>query len=923
MCNRNSKSLSLIRANAMGIQTFGSGLVTILLLWMGILTQQLQAQGVMQGRWSNDFGLPGLIFADSSSASAFNYVTRNKIRGVVSLNHLYGNDYLVYGLFNNLGSSIVRRNTQTNTFERFTVGISGEIFTHALHGDTLYVAVAFPRKQLNCTYSIKAIQISTQQVSEVSTQGISLDEYGEFSIESLCFHNNVLYASVFPGLFVQNNPSLVRWSGEKWQHDSTSPMNVRGLILGLTSFKGKLYAYGYITSAGGDSTKQGLIVWDGTSWQKVFQKIEFSNASIIKIINADSSFLYIGGTFSGVQPFSESFIPTRNFTCFDGNRWFAMVDTTESVGNFSVPEYCISKNDSIFICGKINVVNNVNVNNIAVYDTKQQKWGSINSEIKTERGWGSSSVSLIHFTSSELHVFGTFTRVGSILANGFARLHIDDRQWIHEASNGLNGIIDVSQSYGIFPYKNSLGIFGKARLSGLNAVNSIATYTANSGWVPVNGGLASIETTIDLGTPSGFTNYPGVKTYTAISDGNAIFAGGRYNRIADRPVNAITRIEENGTITDLDSGVRISKMQLLSEGLLTYPEVYDIKKIGSSVYIAGDFIVAGNKVGNSIANGIAAWNGSEWKVFGRGLNKRNPKSKYDIAVGFNLASLSDGSVLIAGNFDKFDTVLCRNLVRLTPNGSIQPFGFDPEDTLARFCKVFAFGDTVIVTGLFKKIGGKEISNIALFDGTEWKPFGADSASVQEIYDIQAYGDYLYVCGEFDSLGGVQSSGIVAWDRITNRWLSLDKGVGFIPAGDSLPRGANRTVTSMAVVNDTLYCSGQFDYAGGKPSYGIAAWIPKTTTSVPIKSQPIITQMRIIPNPAQDAANIYVTLVKPDIITLDIINVIGESIITIAENKFVPLSYSTTVDISSLPQGVYYLRMRSSVSQSVHQINIMQ
>lgn len=907
----------------MGIQTFGSGLVTILLLWIGILTQQLHAQGVMQGRWSSDFGLPGLIFADSSNASAFNYVPRNKIRGVISLNNSHGNDYLVYGLFNNLGSSIVKRNTQTNTFERFTSGISGEIFTHALNGDTLYVAVAFPRKQLGCTYSIKAIQISSQQVSEVSTQGISLDEYGEFSIESLCFHNNVLYASVFPGLFVQNNPSLVRWSGEKWQHDSTSPMNVRGLIIGLTSFKGKLYAHGYITSAGGDSTKQGLIVWDGTSWQKVFQKIEFSNASIIKIINADSSFLYIGGTFSGVQPFSESFIPTRNFTCFDGSRWFAMVDTSETIESFSSPEYCISRNDSIFICGKINKINNINVDNIAVYDTKQKKWSSINSEIKTEQGWGNSSVALIQFASGELHAFGTFTRVGSIVANGFARLHIGSGQWLNESNNGVNGIIDVSQSYSIFPYKNSLGIFGKIRLSGLNTINSIATYTANSGWTSLNGGLESIGTTIDFGTPSRFVKYPGVKIYTAISDENAIFAGGRYNRIADKPVNAITRIEENATITDLDSGVRLSKLQLLSEGQWTYPEVYDIKKIDSNIYVTGDFVIAGNTVGNSIANGFAAWNGSKWNVFGRGLNKRNPKSKYDIAVGFNLASLSDGSILVAGDFDQFDTVLCRNLVRLTPDGSIQPFGFDPEDTLARFCKVFAFGDTVIVTGLFKKIGGKEISNIALFDGIEWKPFGADTASVQEIYDIQAHDNYLYICGEFDSLGGVQSSGIVAWDRITNTWLSLDKGIGFIPTGDSLPRGANRTVISMTIINDTLYCSGQFDYAGGKPSYGIAAWIPKTTTSVPIKSQPIITQMRITPNPAQDAANIYVTLVKPDIITLDIINVIGESIITIAENKFVPLSYSTTVDISSLPQGVYYLRMRSSVNQSVHQINIIQ
>lgn len=891
---------------------------------------ELFAQHALRGTWSDKFGVPGLFFADSSTASAYSFRARNTIRGVIPLGGIYGNDYLVYGRFNYPGNGIARRNTTTNTFERFTSGFEGEVFSAARKGDTLFVAIAFPYKDLGSKYSIKGIRISRQEIFDIGVQGISLNSYGSFTLETLCVHNDTLYGGGYPWSENGQNPTLWRWNGAVWQHDSTSAMTVRGSITTLTSFKGKLYAQGFISSGGGDTTKRNMIVWDGTTWQQVFTSTNFTTANqTLSIVGSDSSFLYVAGLFNGFQPSNGAFTAAKNLSYYDGNRWFAPTDTLASVQGLLLPAHCTSRNDSIFVCGRIDTIGGVAMNNVAVYDTRTKRWGNIGSGIVRKEGF-SSLPRKIHPTGVELHVFGDFIQVGSMTANGFARFGLSSGQLLPIMGKNTAGIIDVSTSYNIFPYNNTLGIFGDVRFNGSGTMQFMSSYSGQTGWTPIAGGLSDLGITLFLGNGPYFSNYPGVRYFNAIQDGDITYIGGRFDHISFTTKHAIARIEPSGKITDLDSGVRVSRLvSLLSQGNTTYPQVYDMKKFGSSLYVAGDFYWAGNDtVGGhtastkSIAGGIAAWNGTEWHRFGLGLNKRNPKNIYDAPMGYALASLPDGSVLVSGDFDLFDTIRCRNLVRLTPTGSIEPFGFAPNDTLSRSCKVFTFGDTVIVTGRFTTIGGKNIAGIAMFDGNEWKPFGKEDLSGTVIYDIVSHGDYLYFCGQFDSISTAKSSGIAAWNRITQEWHSVGKGVGFIPSGDSLPRGKNRMVTGMVVIHDTIYLAGDFDYADGKPSHGIAAWIPEKTVSVEERLPLAGNTLLISPNPAGDVLTITCALPAPEVVTIDVVNVFGQPIMTITHNALIHRAHFPSVSTSFLAQGVYYVRVQGTSTYVIQAVNIL-
>lgn len=881
------------------------------------------ARQTLPGSWSENFGLPLIMFADSSAESSFNYSARNSIRGIIPLGEQYGNDYLLYGRFNLPGKSIVRRTA--DSFERFTAGIDGEIFTHTRNGDTLYLGIATPRRQVDATYSIKGIRISTQEIFDVGVQGISLNQFGKFDLETLCFYNGILYAGGNPSQLTGENPTLWRYDGTQWKHDSTSAMSVRGVILGLTSFKGKLYAHGYITAAGDDSTKKQVIVWDGTSWQNLFSDVGYTSpVKIVTIVGADSSYLYVSGQFNRLQLASGKNVITKNFSYFNGSEWFSTNnDTAFSVRGFLLPTYCTSRNDSLFVCGRIDTVGGIAMNNIAVYDIRTQRWGSIGNGIPPNPQINS-SVRMIYPSRDELHTYGTFIRVGSINGNGFARFRVSDGQVLPHSPYHSGGIIDVSQSYSIFPYKNSLAIFGSCKFSGSGGINHLATYSNESGWTPINGGFSAAGVTLNLALVAFQMNYPGMRSFSAFQDGNSLFLAGRFDHLSTRQINAIAHIDSAGTIRDLDSGVRFSRLQhLLSKQLMVYPMISDMKKVGDWVYATGDYVIAGNDTnsGKSFVNGISAWNGTSWRKFGLGLRKKSLKNLYDAPIGYSLALLPDSSLLVSGEFDLFDTVACRNLVRLTPSGNVEPFGFAPADTLSRNCKVYTFGDTIIVVGQFTHIGGKEIANMAIYDGKDWMPL-TYNASNTTIYDIVSHGEYLYFCGNFDSIGTVRSSGVAAWNRRTHTWHSLGKGVGYIPPGDSVPRGGNRTVTGMVVLRDTIYFAGNFDYADGKPSFGIAAWIPEKKLSVESDIPQNQARLYVHPNPAGTILTIQPSLPSSEKVTIDLVNVLGQSVMKIFDGELHSSVELPPLRIDTLPQGVYFVRMMGISTNSIQAVTII-
>jgi hypothetical protein len=260
-------------------------------------------------------------------------------------------------------------------------------------------------------------------------------------------------------------------------------------------------------------------------------------------------------------------------------------------------------------------------------------------------------------------------------------------------------------------------------------------------------------------------------------------------------------------------------------GLLTAPYpgvgVRDVLAVGDDVYVCGYFAT----IGGVPAQNIARWDGQKWNALGDGIEL----------------------ALAQGEEGKFVAQLVTHLI--------------------------SFQNSIYAAGYFNWAGGKRANNIARWDGTNWyplaegtryarnDPLGTDNGRVRALTIHQ---DQLIVAGSFQLAGEVHASGIARWDGVD--WHSLEPGfppgsaLAIASNGDSLFVGGlfeNRCVPEcssyltrwdgsrwsplgqgvlgsvflLGVDNDHLFASGDFAFAGGKPSRQMALWhLPITLAS---------------------------------------------------------------------------------------------
>ena len=100
-------------------------------------------------------------------------------------------------------------------------------------------------------------------------------------------------------------------------------------------------------------------------------------------------------------------------------------------------------------------------------------------------------------------------------------------------------------------------------------------------------------------------------------------------------------------------------------------------------------------------------------------------------------------------------------------------------------------DLLFVGGQFDTAGGKNINNIATWDGTNWNQFGNNEkfSSPGLISAIVNFNGEIIAGGKFDSIGSVLVNNIAKWN-----------GVSWEPIGN----GFNNNVTDLIVYKNKLY-----------------------------------------------------------------------------------------------------------------------
>lgn len=118
-------------------------------------------------------------------------------------------------------------------------------------------------------------------------------------------------------------------------------------------------------------------------------------------------------------------------------------------------------------------------------------------------------------------------------------------------------------------------------------------------------------------------------------------------------------------------------------------------------------------------------------------------------------------------------------------------------------------DSLYIGGHFNISGNQSLSNIALWDGTDWRPLASGvSGNNPNIECMTFYKGDLYVGGIFEIAGGSVAKNIAKWNGL--HWSDVGGGI-------------NGRVTSLVEYNDELYVGGWFSEAGNIQANNIIKW----------------------------------------------------------------------------------------------------
>lgn len=186
----------------------------------------------------------------------------------------------------------------------------------------------------------------------------------------------------------------------------------------------------------------------------------------------------------------------------------------------------------------------------------------------------------------------------------------------------------------------------------------------------------------------------------------------------------------------------------------------------------------------------------------------------------SISALSDGTLVVGGDFTSVDGVPVNSLAVLDSTGwdslaSVSGQGVFDE-VLDRVFAIRRYGDSTYVGGDFNGIDRTPANKVALYDGSSWTALGGGLGNppyhTHRVHDLLVVDESLYAAGRFDSTGSTRLNNVGRWT-----------GDAWVPLGDGLGVTGYTIVYALASTPDGLiYAAGQFTDSTGT-ALGLAAW----------------------------------------------------------------------------------------------------
>jgi hypothetical protein len=665
--------------------------------------------------------------------------------------------------------------------------------------------------------------------------------------------------------------------------DNATPWHVESITRWGDGSGDALYVGGEFTVAGCTNVSN-LARWDGSTWSRVgdlnvgrvFAQTVFDDGA-----GAD---LYVGGDLFFVDPDSGN--DTFSLARWDGADWSRVGGFTLQVRDLAV--FDDGTGPALYVAaGTIFPDVGSPIQRLAKWDGTS--WTALGAGFDNSTLYVETLTVFDDGSGPALYAGGTFTSVAGITANRIARW--DGTAWSAVGDGPVGGNVNT---LAVFDDGGGPALYAGGFLQMDSGFGGIAKWDGTT-WAPLDvGGEVHSLAEYDDGS------------------GAALFAGGSFNNVGGETIRYLTRWHPDEGFsplgTDPDSAVttlnvlddgggpelyiggwfseagdvaasRIarwngSEMASISPGSGMISAVNDAVLYddgsGPALYATGFFTTAGN----TPANKIAKWDGSEWSPLGEGI---------PVSYGQSLAVHDDGNgsqLYVSGPFHEVGGVAVERIARW--NGStwsavgdgvsfqlLDMMTFDdgtgpalytvgtgvyipPPVNTSRYVverwdgsewttlpglmhgRLWALaeyddgrGPALYVGGEFSMIDDEPVNRVARWCGSGWESLangiddgvGNIKVTAMTVHD-DGTGPALYVGGHFTGAGGIAASKIARWDG--SAWTPLGSGVSSI-------------VYALTVFDDgtgkALYAAGNFGTAGGSPAAGIARWDGATWTAL--------------------------------------------------------------------------------------------
>ncbi len=523
----------------------------------------------------------------------------------------------------------------------------------------------------------------------------------------------------------------------------------------------------------------------------------YSNGVVYDILSLADGSVVIGGDFTRVNG-----VPRSNLAKFlpDGNldlQW-------DPSANFSVRALAADQSGNVFVGGQFTNIG-----------------GQIRQRIAKLAGSGTGDADPLWNPSASNTVFAiAVDGKGGIFVGGqFLSIGGLQRPFIAKLSADGDGAVDTVWNPRSGSTVHALAVDGAG-----------SVYIGGSFNLPGGGQIAKFS-----GSGTGVVDIqwnpsPNSTVLSMALDGNHLYIGGRFSTVGGLDRQRIAKVSATGTGAvdsqwNPSANERVLELSVADDG---------------SVYAGGEFTNIGGQNRQRIAKLSASGAGTAdaaWataadhsvnalsigkgKVYVGGSFAQVGSAKCCSFAGLDasgavitsprvvlpgfahaLAKQANGGVVVGGNFHLAGTTLRRNLLRLTPDGMVDP-NWDPDPNFVVRALATDANSNVYVGGAFTAIGGANRVGLA-------KLSGAGTGTADEGWNIQANnrvntlafdgaGD-LFVGGDFTEING-QSRGAVAkigHDGVLHHWN---------PSADS-------TVYALVVDGSNVYIGGGFNNIGG-------------------------------------------------------------------------------------------------------------